>query len=64
MSKYRVMYAGEFEDEIFDTEEAAEEYALYLVSCAAEGAEILSMSNLEYDEEDYDDEYEIIEVDD
>ena len=37
MSKYRVSVDGEFEDEIFDTEEAAEDYANYLVGCAAQG---------------------------
>lgn len=45
MSKYRVSVDGEFEDEIFDTEEAAEDYANYLVGCAAQGAEDLYLSN-------------------
>ena len=52
---------------MFDTEEEAEEYALYMLSCAREGAEVLSMSNFEYeyDEDTYEDpEYEIVEVDD
>ena len=65
MSKFKVFIGGDFEDEIFDTEEAAEEHALYLASCAKEGAEILHMSNPgDYDEDDYDDEYEIVEVED
>ena len=41
MSKYRVSVDGEFEDEIFDTEEAADDYAYYLVGCAAQGTEDL-----------------------
>lgn len=63
MSKYKVWFNDEEMDEVFDTEEAAEEYALYLCSCAREGAEILHMSNPgDYDEDDYDDDYEIVEV--
>ena len=65
MPKYKVSFDGDFEDEIFDTEEEAEDYALYLSSCAKEGAEILHMSNPgDYDADDYDDDYEIIEIDD
>lgn len=64
MPKYKVSFDGEFEDEIFDTEEEAEEYALYLSSCIKEGAEILHMSNPgDYDADDYDNDYEIIEID-
>lgn len=64
MSKYQVLFNDELEDEIFDTEEEAEEYALYLVSCSKEGAEILHMSNPgDYDEDDYCEDYEIIEID-
>lgn len=67
MEKYRVIFEGELEDEVFDTEEEAEEYALYLCSCTREGAEILHMSNpgdYDYDEDDFDEpEYQIIEVD-
>ena len=37
MSKYRVSVDGEFEDEIFDTEEAAEDYANYCWMCSARG---------------------------
>lgn len=63
MPKYKVSFDGDFEDEIFDTEEEAEDYALYLSSCAKEGAEILHMSNPgDYDADDYDDDYEIVEI--
>lgn len=65
MAQYKVIFEDEEQDEIFDSEEAAEEYALYLCSCSREGAEILHMSNpgdYDYDEdEEYD--YEIIEID-
>ena len=64
MTKYQILFNDELEDEIFDTEEDAEEYALYLSSCAKEGAEILHMSNPgDYDADNYDDDYEIIEID-
>lgn len=67
MTKYKVVFNGEEDDEIFDTYEQAEEYALYLRSCTRQGAEILNMSNpgdYEYDEETWEDpEYEIIETD-
>lgn len=63
MSIFKVIFNGEEEDEIFKTEEDAEEYAMYLSSCAQEGAEILHMSNPgDYDEDDYDDDYEIVEI--
>lgn len=29
MAKFKVLFDGEFEDEIFDTEEYAEEYAIW-----------------------------------
>ena len=65
MSKYKVIFNDEEMDAVFDTEEEAEEYALYLSSCAREGAEILHMSNPgDYDEDDYDAEYEIVEEED
>lgn len=54
------------EDDIFDTEEDAEEYANYLVGCSRDGAETLNLSNPgDYpldDDEDID--FEIIEIDD
>ena len=43
--KYRIIFDGEMQDEIFDTEEDAEEYALYLQSCERTGAETLRWSN-------------------
>lgn len=65
MSKYQVLFNDELEDDIFNTEEDAEEYALYLCSCTKEGAAILHMSNPgDYDEDDYETDYEIIEIDD
>ena len=64
MAKYKVLFNDELEDEVFDTEEEAEEHALYLVSCTKLGAEILHMSNPgDYDEDDYEADYEIIEID-
>lgn len=67
MAKYKVIFDGEEEDEVFETEAEAEEYALYLCSCTRDGAETLHMSNpgdYDYDEEVYEDpEYEIVEID-
>jgi hypothetical protein len=67
MAKFKVLFDGEYEDEVFDTEEDAEEYALYLCSCTREGAEILHMSNpgdYDYDEDNFEDpDYEIVEID-
>ena len=69
MSKYRIQWEdGDIEDEVFDTYEDADDYALYLVSCGRTGAETLHMSNPgdnDYDEDEYEEpEYEIIEEDD
>lgn len=65
MSIFKIWYNGDYEDEVFSTEEDAEEYALELVSCARLGAEILNMSNPgDYDVDDYEDEYRIDEFDD
>jgi len=68
MTKYKVVFNDEEQDEVFNTEEEAEEYALYLCSCTRQGAEILHRSNpgdYDYDEDDYEDpDYEIIEIDD
>ena len=65
MKKYKILFDGEFEDEVFDSEEAADDYALYLVSCSRNGAEIMNMSNPgDYPLDDfYEPEYEIVEVD-
>ncbi len=65
MSIFKIKFGDEFEDEEFDNYEDADEYGMYLASCTAEGAEILHMSNPgDYDEDDYDNEYEIVRVDD
>ena len=56
MVKYKVIYDGEEEDDLFDSKEDAKEYALYLQSCEREGAEIMHMSNpgdYDYDEETF-----------
>lgn len=64
MAKYKVIFEDDEQDEIFMTEDEAEEYALYLCSCYREGGEILHMSNpVDYDECFDDPEYEIIEID-
>ena len=57
---------NEEQDEVFDTEEDAEEYANYLVSCNEEGAEILNLSNPgDYPLDDYEaPDFEIVEIDD
>lgn len=66
MAMFKVLFDGEYEDEIFDTKENAEEYALYLCSCCREGAETLHMSNpgdYEYDEDNFEyPDYEIVEI--
>lgn len=68
MEKYKVIFNDEEQDEVFDTEEAAEEYALYLCSCTRSGNETLHRSNpgdYDYDDDEYEDpDYEIIEIDD
>ena len=68
MSKFKIIYDGDEQDEEFDSEEAAEEYALYLRSCEESGAETLNLSNpgdYDYDEDDFESsDQEIVEVDD
>ena len=68
MAKYKVIFDGEEQDEVFSTAKDAEAHALYLCSCTREGAEILHMSNpgdYDYNEYDFEDpEYEIVEEDD
>lgn len=68
MGKFKIIYDGEEQDEIFDSEEDAEEYALYLTGCERLGAETLNLSNpgdYDYDEESWQpSKYEIIEVED
>lgn len=65
--KYKIIFDGEEQDEVFDTEEDAEEYALYLRSCTRTGAETLHWSNpgdYDYNEDTFEDqEYEIVEDD-
>lgn len=65
MAKYRIIFDGELEDEIFDTYEEAEGEALYLLSCWHEGGEVMEMSNPgDYSyEEDNEPEYEIVRED-
>lgn len=67
MSRFFVKFDGELDDTEFDSYEAADEYALYLCSCAELGAETLHMSNpgdYDYDKDDWEDpDYEIVEVD-
>ena len=68
MAKYKIIFDGEEQDEVFDTEEEANDYALYLCSCAQTGAEIINLSNpgdYDYDEDSFEyPDYEIIEEDD
>lgn len=72
MTKYKIILnypdgTDEEQDEVFDTEEEAVEYAGYLCGCYHEGAEILNMSNsgdYPLDEDEDDIEYEIIEIED
>lgn len=65
---FKIEMDGELQDEEFETEEEAEDYALYLQSCQREGAEELHDHNpgdYEYDEDDFEpSDYEIIETDD
>ncbi len=66
MAEYKILLDDEVQEEVFDLEEAAEEYAQYLCSCTRTGAELLYWSNTgdyPYDEDTFEDsEYEIIEV--
>lgn len=67
MARFRIILDGDMQDEAFDSYEAAEEYALYLVGCSRTGAETLNLSNpgdYPYDEDSFEDpEYEIVEED-
>ena len=66
MTKYKVIFDGEEQDEIFDTEQEAVDFAEYLCSCKREGAQILHWSNpgdYDYDEDDFDEpDFEILEI--
>lgn len=71
MPKYKIVMqysdgTSEEEDDIFDSKEAAEEYACYLVGCCSDGAETLNLSNPgDYPIDEYEaPDYEIIEIDD
>ena len=69
MPKYKIYWpdADEYDEEIFDCLEEAEEMAQYYRSCAKLGAEMLNLSNpgdYPYDEDGFDyPEYEIVEED-
>ena len=67
MSVFKILFDGEPEDDVFETEEEAREHAGYLCSCHQLGAEILHRCNpgdYDYDEDTYEyPEYEIVEVD-
>ena len=66
MAQFKVIFEGEEQDEVFSTEQDAEEHALYLSSCSREGDQLLHWSNpgdYDYDEDEYEDPiYEIIEI--
>lgn len=71
MAKYKIILhysdgTSEEEDDIFESEQAAEDYAVYLIGCAETGAEILHMSNPgDHELDDFEEpEYEIVEFDD
>ena len=71
MPRYKIIMqypdgVNEEQDEVFETEESAEEYANYLVGCSQVGAEILNLSNPgDYPLDDYEDpDFEIIEIED
>ena len=55
MTKFKVIYDGEEQEETFTSYEDAEEYGVYLQGCERQGAEIMNMSNpgdYDYDEEE------------
>lgn len=66
MSKFKIEFNGELQDDVFRTEVEAEEFARYLCACSHEGAEILHMSNpgeYYYEEELFENpEYRIVEL--
>lgn len=66
MAKYGITVDGELEDDVFDDESDAREYALYLEGCSREGAEILEMSNPgDYPMDEYEEpDIEVVELDD
>lgn len=71
MSLFKVLlhYANgesEEDDEVFTTEQEAEDHGSYLLACCSEGAETLHLSNPgDYPNEDSDDvDFEVIEIPD
>ena len=66
MPKYKIIFDGEEQDEVFSSEADADNYALYLSSCCDSGAETLYMSNsgdYDYDEDSFEGpDYEIVEI--
>lgn len=66
MTKYKVIFDGEEQDEEFNTYKAADEWGQELQSAERTGAETLHMSNpgdYDYDDESWESSnYEIIEV--
>lgn len=68
MSKFKIIWDGEEDDEVFDSYEEAEETAYEWQGAARVGAETLHWSNpgdYDYDEDSYEPpEFQIIEIDD
>lgn len=54
---------SEEQDEVFESEAAAEDYGSYMVSCYSQGGEILHLSNPgDYPLSDDDADFEVIQV--
>lgn len=66
MARFKVIFDGEEQDEIFSSYEAADEWGQELQSAERAGAETLNMSNpgdYDYDDETWESsDYEIIEL--
>lgn len=67
MTKYRLIFQGEPDDELYDSYDEADEAGLFACSCARIGTEILYLSNPDYYDYDYDEneeyEFSIEEID-
>ena len=67
MTKFKVIYDGEEQEEIFTSYEDAEEYGFGWGGCERQGAEIMNMSNpgdYDYDEDSFESsDFEIVEED-
>lgn len=70
MAKYKIIMINsdgtrEEEEDVFDTQEEAEDYANYLVNCSEDGAETLELSNPgDYPLDEFvEPDFEIIEID-